>query len=102
MAPAAAERDASEPTSQNAVVEPSVLTAAPVEIDEAHVRELVREMLPPIVKEVLAGLLRQTIGTRVEAYATKKIDSFIDGELPAMAEKAIDAQLEVLYANVEE
>lgn len=102
VAPAAAERDASEPTSQNAVVEPSVLTAAPVEIDEAHVRELVREMLPPIVKEVLAGLLRQTIGTRVEAYATKKIDSFIDGELPAMAEKAIDAQLEVLYANVEE
>ena len=124
--------DAGEPTGQTAavkeereveeseveeseVVEETAVEAAPAEeeapsdvalvapvIDENQVRELVREMLPPIVKEVLAGLLRQTIGTRVQAYATKKIDSFVESELPAMAEKAIDAQLEVLYANVEE
>ncbi len=117
-APAVPERAAAQPTAQTAAVEqdvepdiepvvepdiePDILPAASVEVDEAQVRELVREMLPPIVKEVLAGLLRQTIGTRVEAYATKKIDSFIESELPTMAEKAIDAQLQILYANVDE
>ena len=61
------------------------------------VRAAVKEALPTIVKDVLATLLRQTIGARVEQYASKKIDDFIETDLPAMAEKAIEERLAALY-----
>ncbi|MCB9507070.1 MAG: response regulator [Myxococcales bacterium] len=73
------------------------VAAPPIAIDEEMVRAAVKEALPTIVKDVLATLLRQTIGARVEQYASKKIDDFIETDLPAMAEKAIEERLAALY-----
>jgi hypothetical protein len=53
-------------------------------------------VVPGIVKEVLADLLRQTIGPRVEQYAMRKIDDFTERDLLRLAEEAIEKQLQAL------
>lgn len=75
---------------------PAQAATASADIDPALIEEIVRKHLPPIVKEVLAGLLRQTVGARVEQYATGKIDAFVERELPGLAESAIEAKLNEL------
>jgi DNA-binding response OmpR family regulator len=66
--------------------------AGPVEVDPEMVRAAVREILPGIVKEYLAVLLRQT-GQKLEKYGTEKVDEFVGRDLPRLASEAIEKQL---------
>ena len=69
-------------------------SVAPV-LDEELVRTIVRELLPGIVKEYLAVMLRQT-ATKLESYSTQKIDAFVENDLNILARAAIDKYLENL------
>lgn len=67
--------------------------SAEIDIDPDMVRDAVRQAVPAIVKDVLAALLRESIGPKVEQYAMRKIDAFVERDLPRLAEEAIDKQL---------
>ncbi|MFT4702427.1 MAG: DNA-binding response OmpR family regulator [Bradymonadia bacterium] len=67
-----------------------------VEVSEEMVRDAVRQVVPDIVRQVLATLLRETIGPRVETYARRKIDDFVEKDLPQLADEAIERQLAAL------
>jgi DNA-binding response OmpR family regulator len=69
--------------------------AVAAKLDEELVRSIVRELLPGIVKEYLAVMLRQT-ATKLESYSTQKIDAFVENDLNLLARAAIDKYLENL------
>jgi len=61
----------------------------------AAVKDALREILPGIVKEVLTTTLRQ-VGAKLDQYARQRVDTFVENELPELAQKAISAQLDAL------
>lgn len=69
-------------------------TAEPASIDDERLREIVREMLPGIVKEALATLLNENVGARLQALALGKVERFVENDLPRMAQEAIDKKLD--------
>ncbi len=94
---------APEPGPQEAITAEVPAQIAPrVVVDDDVVKAAVREMLPGLVRDLLAGLLRQTIGARVEQYAVKKIDDFVENDLPSLAEAAIEKQLSALAGQIDE
>jgi hypothetical protein len=59
------------------------------------VRAMLKELLPGIVKEYLAVMLRQT-ASKLESYSAQKIDAFVENDLNILARAAIDKYLENL------
>jgi len=72
-----------------------IRAAVAAKLDEEMVRNLIKELLPGIVKEYLGVMLRQT-GSKLESYSTQKIDAFIENDLNVLARAAIDKYLENL------
>jgi CheY-like chemotaxis protein len=64
-------------------------------LDEEMVRAMLKELLPGIVKEYLAVMLRQT-ASKLESYSAQKIDAFVENDLNILARAAIDKYLENL------
>lgn len=97
-----AETDTTEAAPVTSEAAPATSEAAPVtsvDVDPEVVREAVRAAVPGIVKDVLASLLRDSIGPKVEQYAMRKIDAFVERDLPRLAEEAIDKQLAELAGD---
>lgn len=72
-----------------------IRAAVAAKLDEEMVRNLIKELLPGIVKEYLGVMLRQT-GAKLESYSTQKIDAFVENDLNVLARAAIDKYLENL------
>jgi CheY-like chemotaxis protein len=68
--------------------------AVPADFDDEQLREIVRELLPGIVKEALATLLNENVGARLQALALGKVERFVENDLPRMAQEAIDKKLD--------
>jgi CheY-like chemotaxis protein len=93
--PAPAEPVAAAPAAPASLANVSaeaVRAAIAAELDTEAVRAIVRELLPGIVKEYLGVMLRQT-GQKLESYSNQKIDSFVERDLPRLAQEAIDRYL---------
>lgn len=64
-------------------------------ITEEQLRQIIAEMLPPIARQALAGLLKAELNEQVIRMGVmKRVSQFLDEDLPRYAQQAIERRLD--------